>query len=176
MIDSQIARWVAEAKAGDPKAKEILYLLMREKLLPVVRRSRLDKSLAEDMVHNAYLVFLAHPETLLDPEKFLEFEARIVWRYVKREMGRNLKTDHPFEGEEIAQEDLTKRNVEAEEWYASVMEQLTPKEVELFRLLFACGLPSAEACATLQVSPAYLRVSKVRLILKLRAKINRFCM
>lgn len=174
MSDSPLVEWVRRAQSGDQKAKEHLYLFMREKLMPELVNWAPDESWAEDAVHDAFVAFLSDPKALHEAEKFLQYEARIAWRRIEREMCRSAGTGHPFHPEEAGCQDPSEHNLEVEEWYLAIVHGLTPMDRELFRLLYTYGVSTADGSEILQISPANFRLRKHRLASEVRDLILRF--
>ncbi len=174
MSDSPLVVWVRQAQAGDQKAKEHLYLFVREKMMPDLVMRAPDESWAEDAVHDAFVAFLSDPDALHEAEKFLQYEARIAWRRIEHELGSGLETGHPLQAAETGYWDPSEQNLEVEEWYLAVLHELMPMDRELFRLLYSYGVSTAEGSDLLQISPGSFRLRKHRLAAEVRDLILRF--
>jgi len=174
MSDSRLVEWVRRAQSGDQKAREFLYLFLRERLMPYVVRRLHDEGRAQDVLHDTFLAFLSDPDALCDSEKFLQYEARIISRRIEHEIIRSAGTGRALDAVEASYQDPSEHNLEAEEWYLALLHELAPTDRELFRLLYVFGVSTAEGNDILGISPGNFRLQKHRLAAKIQDLILRF--
>lgn len=144
-------RLVAECQSGSKEAQGLLYTTYRRKMLKVIRQYVADYDMAQDILHDGFLIILSQIQSLQKPDSLDYWMATIMKNLAIHTLSQIEFEDILNEQEEVDEDEII-NDVSYDELMA-LIEQLPLGYKTVFRLAVLEGKSHQEIADMLGISP-----------------------